>query len=84
MDNKYFVIEITKWTSGDTYAISKERIFDSLKDATKFCVAMESLQSLSKIGYDKTYHIQEVDESIYTDEKPLILTKEMEIDHELI
>jgi len=83
MDNKYFVIELTKWAYGNAYAISKDKMFDSLKDATKFCVAMENIQSLNKIGCDKTYHIQEVDKSIYTDEKPLILSEDMEVDNEL-
>tara|TARA_R100000935_G_C2684117_1_gene103889 strand:+ start:88 stop:363 length:276 start_codon:yes stop_codon:yes gene_type:complete len=82
MDNKYFIIEITKWSYGNGYTIAKDKMFDNLSDASKFCVALENIQSLNKNGCDKIYHIQKVDKSIYTDEKPLLLTKEMELSND--
>tara|TARA_R110000822_G_scaffold43612_1_gene117636 strand:+ start:63 stop:320 length:258 start_codon:yes stop_codon:yes gene_type:complete len=80
MNNKYFIIERVQWSYGDKYEISKGKMFDNLKDATRFLVALETVHSEEKNGVEKTFHLQEVDSAFFNvNEEPLLLTEDMEV-----
>jgi len=74
---KYFVIEKNKYSYPDEhfkYSIMKSKLFD-LKTATKMLVAYEQLND----DKDKSFYIQNVDLLMGSNEEPLLLTKDMEV-----
>ena len=77
MNKKYFVIEKNKYTypnEHSKYSIMKSKSFD-LKTATKMLVAYEQLND----DKDKSFYLQNVDLLMGSNEKPLLLTEDMEV-----
>ena len=80
MDKQYLVIKATTWTSRATsYSVVSDKAYP-LNKACDIIVASQTMNEME----DTTFHLQEIS-FIETDKvDPLVLTKEMEIDHELI
>ena len=79
MDNKrYLVIKATKWAyRSTTYNVVSDKAYP-LNKACDIIVASETMNE----NESTTFHLQEI--SFTETDSPLILTKDMEIDHELI
>ena len=77
---KYFVIEKNKYSYPDEhfkYSIMKSKSFN-LKTATRMLVAYEQLND----DKDKSFYLQNVDLLMGSNEEPLLLTKEMEVNND--
>ena len=77
MNKKYFVIEKNKYSYPDEhfkYSIMKSKSFN-LKTATRMLVAYEQLND----DKDKSFYLQNVDLLMGSNEEPLLLTEDMEV-----
>jgi hypothetical protein len=81
MDKKYLVIKATKWNFQDfvQYTVVSDKAYP-LNKACDIIVASETMNE----NESTTFNLQEIN-FVETDKvDPLVLTKDMEIDHELI
>ena len=76
-DKKYFIVEKTKYNyQHDNYTIHDNNVYD-LTTAVKKLLALDTLNE----DRERTsYHLQEVNFSMV--DKPLVLTKDMEVKEE--
>ena len=76
-DKKYFIVEKTKYNyQHDNYTIHDNNVYD-LTTAVKKLLALDTLNEDRKTT---SYHLQEVNFSMV--DKPLVLTKDMEVKEE--
>ena len=78
MDKKYLVIKATKWNFQNSiqYTVVSDKAYP-LNKACDIIVASETMNE----NKSTTFHLQEIN-FVETD-KPLVLTKDMEVDNEL-
>jgi len=82
MDNKkYLVIKATKWNFQKS--IQYTVVSDKAYELNKACDIIVASQTMNE-NESTTFHLQEISFTETDKVDPLVLTKEMEIDHELI
>ena len=76
VEKKFFIIKKVKWSWGTTYTVYDQAMYD-LTTAIRKLLALDTLNE----DREKTsYHLQEVNFSMV--DKPLVLTKDMEVKEE--